>query len=313
MKIAAYTIGNIDRASSRLRSFYLFSLAEKFGLEVSRPIRFRDALGVDVVHIQKLLSYRLIFAVIIYRIFRIKVIFDIDDQPTGCKSFLGYLLVLFLASIITVDTDARKAYWQKLLFFKKIIVINDIADTNDIELKIKDRQKWSDANSFFWIGYACNLSSLDGFVEFLRNSTKFKLIVSTENEAITSLKNKYSFIKFVPWFDGVAYSDDIEAKYMILNHNFDQATLLKSENKMVLAIMAGFVPIVSRTPSYEKLAQSLGADFLLFNQIEDVAGIVENIAKTDFQLFFKKAFDFINANYSRYAVLSEFSALVLDI
>ena len=33
MKIAAYTVGNIDVASSRLRSFYLFSLAKDFGLD----------------------------------------------------------------------------------------------------------------------------------------------------------------------------------------------------------------------------------------------------------------------------------------
>ncbi|CAK0772873.1 conserved hypothetical protein [Gammaproteobacteria bacterium] len=311
MKIAAYSISGIERASSRLRSFYLFSFAKEFGLEVSRPSRYRDALSCDVVHIQKILTYKLIIWMVIFRVFGLRIVFDIDDQPMGRKSFLGYWLALFLSSVITVDTEARRNYWKNYLFFKKIIVINDIADTNDVELKIRERRNSLDNHSFFWIGYSCNLQSLDGFVEFVKNSTKYKLIVSTEKEAIATLKNRYPFIKFVPWFDGVAYDDCIEAKFMILNHNLDQSSLLKSENKMVLAMLAGFVPIVSRTPSYEKLAQSLDADFLLFDHIDDVAGIATNLAETDFHAFFERSLDFINLNYSRKAVLSCFNKKVL--
>ncbi len=306
MKIAAYSIGGIDRASSRLRSFYLFSFANEFGLNVSRPYRFRDALSCDVVHIQKILTYELIIWIAIYRIFGLKVIFDIDDQPTGRKSFLGYLVALFLSTVITVDTEARKSYWKKYLFFKKIIVVNDIADVNDADLRIRRRKITIDMHGFFWIGYSCNLCSLNNFIDFLKNSEKYKLTVSVERESIKSLKIKFPFVEFIPWFDGVAHDDCINAKFMVLNHNYDQASLLKSENKMILAILAGFVPIVSRTPSYEKLAKSLGADFLLFDNTKDVAGIAENLAETDFQVFFERAFDFINANYSRRAVLLEF-------
>ncbi|MEI7590455.1 MAG: hypothetical protein WCJ49_03995 [Deltaproteobacteria bacterium] len=311
MKIAGYSIGGIDRASSRLRSFYLFSFANEYDLNVSRPSQYRDALGCDVVHIQKIMTYQLILWVVVYRIFGIRVVFDIDDQPTGYKSFLGYLVVLFLSSVITVDSDARKSYWKKYLFFKKIEVINDIADSNDINLKIKERGNSIDASSFFWIGYASNLESLDGFIEFIKKTAKYKLIVSVEKEAIASLKSRYPFITFIPWFDDVAFDDCIDAKFMVLNHNFDQDSLLKSENKMVLAILAGFVPIVSRTPSYEKLAKLLDAEFLLFDNIEDITRIVANLAETDFHTFFEKAFDFIKKNYSRNAVLSDFNMKVL--
>jgi len=311
MKIAAYSIGGIEKASSRLRSFYLFSFAKEFGLNVSRPSRYRDALSFDVVHIQKILSYKLIFWMIVFQVFGLRVVYDIDDQPGGRKAFLGYLVVLFLSSVITVDSEARKNYWKKFLFFKKIVVINDIADSNDVHLRVKERGDLLDAHVFFWIGHADNVRSLEGFIEFLKNSTNHKLIISTEKEAITSLKNRYPFIKFVPWFDGVAYDDCIEASFMILNHNFDQASLLKSENKMVLAILAGFIPIASRTPSYEKLAKSLDADFLLFDNIEDVAGIATKLVEADLRGFFKRSLDFINLNYSRNAVLSNFVTKVL--
>lgn len=311
MKIAAYSIGSIERASSRLRSFYLFTFAKEYDLDVSRPSRYRDALSCDVVHIQKILSYKLILWVVIFRLSRLKVVFDIDDQPTGFKSFLGYLLVLFLSSVITVDTEARKKYWKKFLFFKKIETINDVADTHDLLLKIRERRNSIDNNKFFWIGYACNLQSLSTFIEYLKNSSKYRLIVSAEKESISDLRISYPFIKFVPWFDGIAHDDFIDAKFMILNHNFDQASVLKSDNKMVLAILAGFVPIVSRTPSYERLAKSLGADFLLFDDIDDVAGIVENLADADLQDFFERAIDYIIKNYSRNAILSDFNMKVL--
>ena len=83
MKIAAYTIGSIERASSRLRSFYLFDLANKFNIEVIRPSRYRDALkkDIDLVHIQKIISIGLPFMVILYRLKGIKVVYDLDDQP----------------------------------------------------------------------------------------------------------------------------------------------------------------------------------------------------------------------------------------
>lgn len=311
MKIAAFSFGGIETASSRLRSFYLFSAAKESGLEVLRPFRCREALRCDVVHIQKKLSYKFLFWIVIYRIFGIKVVFDIDDQPVGLKSFLGYLLVLYLSSIITVDTEARKDYWRKFLFFKKIEVIYDIADTADTELKIRERKNSLDARCFFWIGYSGNLPSLGGLVELVKNSNEYKLIASTEKKAIAPLKNKYPFIKFVPWFDGVAYDDSNEAKFMVLNHIHNQASLLKSENKMVLAILAGFIPIVSRTPAYQNLAKSLDAEFLLFDHIEEVAGIASNLAETNFCPFFERALAFINLNYSRIAVLSSFKMKVL--
>jgi hypothetical protein len=311
MKVAAYTIGDIERASSRLRSFYLFSHAKEYGLYVSRPSGYCEALNFDVVHIQKLLSYKLILWVLIYRIFGLKVVFDIDDQPTGVESFMGYLLILSLSSVITVDTEARKNFWGRYLFFKRIVVIYDIADTDDIELLVKKRFVPVNKTSFFWIGYSCNLQSLNGFIACLKYDTSYKLTVSLEANAIKSLRATYPFINFFPWFDGIAFDDCIEARFMVLNHNFDKASILKSENKMVLAILAGFVPIVSRTAAYEKLALTLDAEFLLFDDIEEVAEIASVISEKDFDEFFLRAVKYINLNYSRNAVLSDFNKTVL--
>lgn len=311
MKVAAYSIGGIERASARLRSFYLFNCAKDSGLNVSRPSRYRDALSCDVVHIQKLLTYRLLFWVLIYRIFGLTVVFDIDDNPGGLKSSLGYLAVMSLSSIITVDSDARRAYLRKFLFFKKIVVINDIADTKDFDLRIREPRKSTDGSGFFWIGHSSNLPSIEGLMQVFKTSPHHRLIVSIEKEAIAPLEKRYPSIRFMPWFDGIAFDTRIDARFMVLNHDFNRASLLKSDNKMVLAILAGFVPIVSRTPAYETLAKSLHADFLLFDDIEEVTSIAAKLAETDFQIFFERALDFINLNYSRKAVLSDFDTKVL--
>lgn len=310
MRLAAYTIGGIDRASSRLRSFYLFSQAEGVGLEVSRPHRYCEALNHDVVHIQKKLTYELILWILIYRVCRLKIIFDIDDQPTCAKAFFGYLLVLSLANVVTVDTEARKKYWLKYLLLKNVYVVHDIADTNAVEPNIKKRCISGSRPSFFWIGYSCNLPSLNSFIEHVRCST-FKLTVSVEVDAIKSLEAKYPFLEFIPWSDGVAFKESIEAKFMVLNHNYDSASRMKSENKMVLAILAGFVPIVSRTPAYTRLAKSLNVEFLLFDDLDEIPKIVSVIGAKDFSSFFIEANNFIKSNYSRSAVLSDFNKKIL--
>ncbi len=311
MNIGAFSVGGMDTASSRLRSFYLFKLAEEFGLNVIRPHQYREALRCDVVHIQKILSYRTLIWIVIFRICGIKVIYDIDDHPIGKKMFCGYWTSLLLSTTITVDSEARRCYWKKYLFFKKIEVVNDVADSIEYDLAIKARRSAGNSDTFFWTGYSHNLGSMNVFLEYLRNGKKFRLVVSTEEKAIPYLKTKYPFVKFIPWFDGVAFDDSIEAKYMILNHDFDQSSLLKSDNKMVLAILAGFVPIVSRTPSYENLAKMLNAEYLLFENVQDVIKIRADLSDFDFSTFTNRANEIVNANYSKRSVLQKFCSTVL--
>ena len=313
MRLAAYTVGDITRASSRLRSFYLFSSAEDFSIEVTRPSRYRDALNSEVVHIQKILSIKLFFALIVFRFFGIKVVYDLDDQANSARSsrvislivFLGYFLAFALSSVVTVDTDARKKYWQKYYPNKKIIVINDIADTEFGDLQIKNRNSISNHNGFFWLGYASNFHSLAPFLECIKNK-EYELTASVQVSQIPLLSQLYPVVKFLPWYDGVAFSDSVSARFMILSHLDDSASLFKSENKMVLAIIAGFIPIVSRTPSYEKLAKLLDAEFLVFDSHEHVLDIVKKLNEAEVGKFFLRAQEILNLNYSKNSVLSSF-------
>ena len=314
MKLAAYTIGDISRASSRLRSFYLFSSASAFSIDVIRPSRFREALSVDIVHIQKILAIKLFFALIAYRFLGIKVIYDIDDQPgsgrksrfTSLLAFLGYWLACLLASCVTVDTEERKQFWKKFLPNKKIVVLNDIADKNEFSLSVECRSSRVDAKGFFWIGYACNFPSILSFLTILKNSQSYNLTASVEETEISSLRIKYPFVKFFPWTDGIAFDPRIKSRYMILNHSHDSSSHYKSENKMILAILAGYVPIVSRTPAYERLAKLINAEFLLFDKFEDVPVIIERLNNFNLDKFFDFSIQIINQRYSRNSVFLKF-------
>ncbi|RLT20786.1 MAG: hypothetical protein DWI28_00560 [Planctomycetota bacterium] len=287
-------------------------MAKDFGLDVSWPNGYLEALTCDIVHIQKILSLKIIWVIFFYRLCGITVVFDIDDQPgKKIKSFLGCLVILYLASVVTVDSDARRDFWKKYLLFKKIVVINDVADTTDLQLKINIREDYCDSCSFFWIGHASNILSIEKFIEFVTVNRDYSLTICTNEKEIPALTEIYPVIRFIPWSRDVAFENSINARFMVLNHNFDQASLLKSENKMVLSILAGFIPLVSRTPAYEKLANSLNADFLIFDSLNDVPTITNKIASADFQLFSSKNFSYIEANYSKSAVLAAFISKVL--
>lgn len=97
-----------------------------------------------------------------------------------------------------------------------------------------------------------------------------------------------------------------EAKYMVLNHDYTEEHKYKSENKMVLAILSGLIPIVSRTPAYESFAKNLKAEYLLFDGVKNVAQILEDIEKIDDKDFFENAIKFIRENYSKEAVLKRY-------
>ena len=119
IQLAAYTAGGIAGASSRLRSFYLFSEAKKFGVTVVRPNKFIDGFASDFVHIQKIYSYEALFWTFLFRCFSKKIIFDIDDQLNKRKEFVPVFLTILFSSVLTVDSLERKKYWSFFFPFQK--------------------------------------------------------------------------------------------------------------------------------------------------------------------------------------------------
>lgn len=310
MKVAAYTCGEIDGASSRLRSFYLFSEASTYDIEVSRPNNFKDGLKADVIHIQKIYSYEALKWLIFYRILGKKVIYDIDDQVNRRREFHLVLLLILFSSVLTVDSLPRKLFWKKYLPFKKVEIVNDVVDIPSVTLTNIDYASHQNHQSFFWLGNSSNFKSILGAINNISTSNGCNLMVSMDLAGINRVKNSYPTVSFIPWFDGVAFDSRIKSKFMILNHDTDKNSRMKSDNKMVLALAAGFIPLVSKTYAYVHLAKRLDAEFLIFDDISNVVEHSMLVADRIDHKFYDRVLGVINSDYSRLSVFSSFKKLL---
>lgn len=301
MKISAFTIGSENVASSRLRSFYPFYHASKYGIEVFRDQGVRKILESDCLHIQKIFNLKLFLLAVLFRLLGRKVIFDFDDQQYGMRNFIYMILHIWIATYVTTDTEPRKIYWEKFCFIRKrIVVIPDAIDKPLMHIYQPIKCEANDLNrNIIWIGSESTFGSILPLVKFLKDCRKYKLTVITGGANIENLSKIYPWIKFLKWKMDILFDEEYEGSFMVLNHDVDENTArLKSDNKMVLAIAAGLIPVVSRTFSYERLASRLSAINLVYDDILDSIPIIESININWASSFLKEARDYIDEIYS---------------
>ena len=83
MRLAAFTIGDLGKASSRLRSFYLFRHATSSNIEVLRNISYQEACRCQIIHLQKIMDFQIFFEV-----------------PMQVRSLLEWIPILFLKAFL---------------------------------------------------------------------------------------------------------------------------------------------------------------------------------------------------------------------
>ena len=310
IKVAAYTNGGIEVASCRLRSFYLFKKAGKFGLKVLRNLSFTESLSCHCLHLQKIYTPQFIVQALLFRILRKKVIFDIDDHPSLFKHKLGFFLLSFISSHITVDTIFRKKYLSQYIPSRKIKVIQDVIDINSDYEKNFLKRKLSNSGGMLWIGHRDTLPSIEPFFNFLKGKER-KMFVSTSLLKDDVLINRYPDINFIDWKIDISFDPDINICFMILNHDktVDSNAVYKSENKMVTAIASGLIPIVSASPAYEELAIKLDANQIIFNEIKQINRLIDNLEVSWMEDFISKSQEYILENYSNTVLLRHFKSL----
>lgn len=292
-------------ASSRLRSYYLFEKHDDFGLEIIRPNRYAEALKGDLIHVQKIITVKSLLWLLVYRLFGKKIVYDIDDQPYSPKSFAAYYLSCLLATKITVDTEIRKKFWTQYFSACKICVIPDVADYKGENMKCQTRDtQLVDKKGMVWIGSSSNIDSLSSLIPSL-SKLGLSLTVVTNLAEISDFMRSNVGIKFVQWNSNVLYEGGLNAKYMILNHFFDENSNYKSNNKMILSLMTGFIPIASSTPEYEKLAKKLGLDQFLFDDPTEIQQKIRGDGDLGIEQW-EAIWSYLSKNYSKEAVLSKF-------
>ena len=305
LELAAYSLHDISKASSRLRSFYLLSESDKYNIRVFRDLSYYEASKCQVIHLQSVLNIYLLFWLILWRINKINIIYDIADQPGSWKSTLGFLFAIFLSNTLTVNTNARLLYWQKFFPFKNIVVIPDIID-KPLSISCLQPRILNDASiNFLWIGHEENIPSIEGFFPTL-DACKSRLLICTNIKKIDSSSIDGFPIDLLQWREDITFQKHNMHSFMLLSHNHNKNSVMKSNNKMVLAICSGFIPIVSRTPEYEALAKELNLEFLLFDDFSEVFSIAKVALSKDWTIIFKRTQSHLEKKLSRMAVFNMF-------
>ena len=311
-KISAHCIGDINSASSRLRSYYLFDPENTGDIVIYRNAKGIKSIYCDILHLQKCYQPIHFLNAIIFRLLGKTVIFDIDDQAVKLKHRFAIIVMLKISNTVTTDTEERKIYLSKYIDKNKIHVLHDIVDISprmDINSYIVPQRN---IENIAWIGHRDNFESICKIINSKLVNSKFGIIVVTNITQDNKLVKEYPSIKFINWSIDIMLGTEVDAKYVVLSHNAtcDKNAVYKSENKMVLSIASGFIPIVSRSPSYSRLAKKINAECLLFDNISDIPNIIRSLTVKWEKDFFNRSKRYIVNNYSQKAVFSEFKSLV---
>jgi len=322
LQILALTIANEDAASSRLRSYYLFRCIEKYDVAITRDFNCGNIIQSNILHVQKVIKIKYLLCAMLFRLLGRKVVFDIDDQPSGFRLgryYIGRLLIwsafafmMMISSHVTTDTPERRKYWDRF-GFKNIFVIPDAIDI-DPELSFPSIEgfqgQWE--SKLLWVGHAANLNSIIDLVDLMGTNTRMKMVLITNVGAINKIKHGWPWVESITWQKDITLSEEFRLSAMILNHGLDQDSKLKSENKMVLAIASGIIPIVSRTPAYSRLAKAIHAERLLYDDVKDVPAILSALTKDWVDDFFERARKYIQDTYSSEHLFFFFRQMIVE-
>lgn len=310
-KIAAYTSNEINSASSRLRSFYLFKCANEYDVTVCRSLGLLESLKCDQLHLQKCYKPKHLVQALLFRCFGKQVIFDIDDQATRWTHKFAIFMAMKIASAVTTDTDARAAYCKRYVSDRKVFVLPDVLDVEPIKKNKVITRNNLQSNGVFWTGHRGNLDSVNELLRIMEVKNDFHMIVATNLKDDDLLHKKYPSVKFIQWTLDCIFDTSIDVGCTVLNHRWidDPDSVYKSENKMVLSIAAGLIPIVSRTPAYVALAKALGAERLVFDEFDEVFEILNSLDEIWIHDFFVRSQKYVIDNYSDENVFLKYKSL----
>jgi hypothetical protein len=311
MKISAYTVGNYSVASSRLRSFYMFYSSKNYGVNVARNLNLWQSVQCNYLHLQSCYKPKYLIQAIIFRLLNKRVIFDVSDIPKNKIHLVFFLAVAKTANSVTVPLETTRLFLGRYLNINKIHVIPDVIDIYPEKLNQLNFLRQEHSKTFFWTGHPGNLNSIESFIQDDRLREQYQLIVITKLIDIQEFIGSYPWVIFLEWDVDSILDCKIEMSYALLNHSFDEASQFKCENKMVLSIAIGLIPIVSRTPAYETLAKKLNADCLVFDNLLEVFDIVESLDPVWINNFRLRAKAYVLEYYSNENVFSIFSSKCL--
>ena len=323
MRIAAFTDSGIQMASSRLRSFYVFQSPVWNDHDVIFNPKFSSIQSFNCLHFQKVLKPRFILLAIYARLAGKKVIYDIDDQTNKVKYLVPLLLMVFLANIVTTDTELRKRYLHSKTRNRNINVICDVLDINQHDLTKKNLKRVSlkktniiQKSIIIWVGNVDNFNSFRTLIDADDRFSRYEIIVITDISDPTRVKLDHPNYSIKQWsINWASYLNDENRYFMLLNHNDlnDKNSIYKSEGKMISALYNSIMPIVSNSHAYSALALKLNAEFLVFDNLSSPFDLIDKIDNKDkhfFKDFFNDSIKYIDENYSSDMIANQLLSLI---
>jgi hypothetical protein len=318
MRWLIFTNGALDSAASRLRAFYplLFSSFADRHTVLINPPEF-SVEEIDVLYIQKCFIPTVGEIARHCRAAGKKIIFDLDDPPEivteydNSKTLATYLSA---ADHITTDTPERAKHFQEIYNLPRPLEI--IPDCIDISDESQMAREWSQPAahrgrvSAVWFGNADNFHSIqDAFIELSRMDGLDLYVVSSGALGQWIEQNKLPY-HFIPW------SLDFWERYRgafdicLLSHFGSDISMSKGENKMVTALANGVLPIVSRTPAYERLADRIKLSDHVFDTTRELVEIVRKKMIDPSRVSLGDIREVLLGLYSRERIASQLEALV---
>jgi hypothetical protein len=289
----------------------MFYSSKNYGVNVARNLNLWQSVQCNYLHLQSCYKPKYLIQAIIFRLLNKRVIFDVSDIPKNKIHLVFFLAVAKTANSVTVPLETTRLFLGRYLNINKIHVIPDVIDIYPEKLNQLNFLRQEHSKTFFWTGHPGNLNSIESFIQDDRLREQYQLIVITKLIDIQEFIGSYPWVIFLEWDVDSILDCKIEMSYALLNHSFDEASQFKCENKMVLSIAIGLIPIVSRTPAYETLAKKLNADCLVFDNLLEVFDIVESLDPVWINNFRLRAKAYVLEYYSNENVFSIFSSKCL--
>lgn len=311
MKVAAFTCGNVYTASSRLRSFYIFSSQVWRRHSITFNPEIWSFYKYDCLHFQKKYTPRFLLIALLARAMQKAVIFDIDDQVIRFTHRISVWVMIFLSSAVTTDTKSRRTYLRKKTRKRSIYVIPDALDAEEKNInivrkkEILERRAYSNSSPvIIWVGHQDNFDSFKMLVESDPRLGEYEILIFTNSCAGKEIRLSHVNYTVKAWsLDWPSQLSVDGFYYMLLNHNDPNCldALYKSDNKMATAIFNLIIPIVSKTPSYYSLAKCISAEFLVYDQpssVYDTIKKIDSFGSAWKKYFFESSLDYVLKRYS---------------
>lgn len=317
--LLAITAGDINLASSRLRSFKLFQNLD--GYFIHRDPSISNLIKSKYVHIQKKTNGLIILLAIFSRLFNKVVIFDFDDDHFSNRENLYRVLLFILSNKIVVDTKSRLNFiTQKWPFISnKIFYLPDMLDFNlDI---ISNDINYSGCDNFdlLWYGYPNNIGSIKFIFEYLAycRNKNIHVISSSKEDVISNLGNNLwndEYCKFVKWEPNILEKFNCNNHIVILNHDWERNSNLKSENKLVLALAYGFPVVASNTQAYFDFCDKLNILQILYSPDKNFLfdSFLKTLSNSNVFIDQEKLLEVINNSISKEVIQSGLIKILID-